>query len=135
MNRTLCIQIAYGTVPMSGEAYPNRREHERLAIILEVNYRTEMEFLNTKTKNISAGGMFLRMLYPLPEGIELNVRFSIPEDNINFDVAAEVVWAASYEETNDLEETGMGIRFLNLDKEKGRLLDQYIEGRVKKTRR
>lgn len=112
---------------MSGEAYPEKRENERLPITLEVNFNTEMEFLNSTTRNISAGGMFIHTLYPLPEGTELNVRFSIPEVEIDFSAAAEVVWAVTVSEVEDEKESGMGIRFIKLDPKKSRMLQRHIE--------
>jgi len=116
---------------MSGEAYPVKRKYERIPITLEVNYNTEMEFLNATTKNIGAGGMFIRTLYPLPEGTELNIKFAIPEIPLEFSVAAKVVWAASGRETGASGEPGMGINFLNLNAEKSRKLQSYIESKLK----
>jgi len=107
------------------QAFPSARKSERLPITLEVNYKTELEFLNSKTRDISAGGMFIRTFYPLPEGTELNVRFSIPEIEIDFSVIARVVWSAVVRE--DENESGMGINFMNMTKEKSKILKIYIE--------
>ncbi len=115
---------------MSGEAKPSRRELERAAIILEVNYNTEMEFLNSSTKNLNSAGMFIRTLYPLPEGTELNVKFAIPEISITFSVVARVVWAASSTESSGGDEPGMGINFINLSSEKSAILEKYIESKL-----
>lgn len=114
------------------EAYPSRREHARLPITLEVNYRTEMEFLNASTKDISSGGMFIHTMYPLPEGTELNVQFSIPEVPMNFSVMGKIVWAATIEETENAVESGMGIEFLNLDPKKSKMLEDYIKEKASK---
>ncbi len=112
---------------MSGEAYPDKRESERLPITLEVNFNTEMQFLNSHTRNISSGGMFIHTLYPLPEGTELNVRFAIPELKTDFAEAAKVVWANTAVDVQDEDESGMGIRFLNMDKKKSQILREHIE--------
>ncbi len=117
---------------MSGEAYPERRGHKRLPIILEVNYRTDMEFLNSWTKNLCPGGMFIQTRYPLPEGTELNVHFAIPEARIDFSVAARVVWSVSSSETTCSDESGMGIEFLNLDPKKTGILQKYMEEKLKR---
>ena len=111
---------------MSGEANPSRRETERVPITLEVNYNTEMEFLNSSTKNLNASGMFVRTIYPLPEGTDLNVKFAIPEISLDFSVVARVVWSASYAESSDGDEPGMGIKFINLSSEKSAILEKYI---------
>lgn len=115
---------------MSGEANPSGRESERVAITLEVNYNTEMEFLNSSTKNLNSSGMFIRTIYPLPEGTELNVRFAIPEMSLDFSVVARVVWSASSAESNDGDEPGMGINFINLGREKSATLEKYIESKL-----
>lgn len=111
------------------QAFPAQRNSDRLPITLEVNFKTELEFLNCKTKNISAGGMFIRTFYPLPEGTELNVRFSIPEIEIDFSVIAKVVWSAVVRENEN--ESGMGINFMNMSKEKSTILKSYIEEKVR----
>jgi len=116
---------------MSGEANPYSRAHDRVPIILEVNYKTEMHFLNAKTKNISLGGMFIPTLYPLPEGTELNLRFAIPEESIEFSVDAQIVWSISYEECQNEFDSGMGIKLINLDKEKSRILESYLTSKSK----
>ncbi len=116
---------------MSGEAYPLRREYDRIPITLEVNYNTELDFLNSYTRNISAGGMFIRTIYPLPEGTELNIKFAIPEIKADFSLVAKVVWAAKPENGSDQEESGMGINFINMNKEKSKILQDYLESKKK----
>ena len=117
---------------MSGEAYPTKRQHDRLPITLEVNYNTEMEFLNSSTRNICVGGMFIHTMYPLPEGTEMNVRFAIPEISMEFSSAAKVVWAAIPSRGDDAGESGMGINFINLSEEKCKKLQEFIESKLKK---
>ncbi len=117
---------------MSGEAFPTKRQHDRLPITLEVNFNTELEFLNSATRNICIGGMFIHTLYPLPEGTEMNVRFSIPEISIEFSSAAKVVWAATPSQGDQEEESGMGINFINLSKEKCKKLEEFIESKLEK---
>lgn len=114
---------------MSGEAYPNTRKYDRVAITLEVNYKTELDFLNSYTRNISAGGMFIRTIYPLPEGTELNIKFAIPEIKADFSILAKVVWAAKPESGSNQEESGMGINFINMSKEKSKILQDYIDSK------
>lgn len=116
---------------MSGEAYPLNRKYDRVAITLEVNYNTEMDFLNSYTRNISAGGMFIRTIYPLPEGTELNMKFAIPEIKADFSVVAKVVWAAKPESGSDPEESGMGINFMNMNEKKSKILQDYLESKKK----
>ena len=114
---------------MSGEAFPSRRKYDRVPITLEVNYNTEMDFLNSYTRDVSAGGMFVRTIYPLPEGTELNVKFAIPEIKADFSLVAKVVWAAKPEIGSSNEESGMGISFVNITKEKSKILQDYLEGK------
>lgn len=116
---------------MSGEAFPSKREHERLPITLTVNYRTDMDFLSASAKDISRGGMFLRTASPLPEGTELNLCFNMPEIPIEFCVTAEIIWAVSADEAGDAGDCGMGLRFINLSKDRSKILGDYISGRLK----
>ncbi len=112
------------------QAYPGKRAHERLPITLEVNYRTRMELLSADTENVSAGGMFIRTMYPLPEGTELNIQFAIPEESIEFSVTGKIVWAVSMEESQDESESGMGIKFVNMSREKLKILQDYISSQL-----
>jgi len=116
---------------LSGEAFPSKREHERLPITLTVNYRTDMDFLNASAKDISLGGMFLRTTSPLPEGTELNLCFNIPEIHIEFCVTAEIIWAVSSGEADYEKDCGMGLKFINLSRERSKLLGEYINSRLK----
>lgn len=115
---------------MSGEAFPSQREHERLPITLTVNCRTEINFLNMQTKNISIGGMFLRTVSPLPEGTELNLCFNIPEVPIEFTVMAEIIWSVGSAECENKEDCGMGVKFINMNKERSMALEKYIKERI-----
>ncbi|MBE9536197.1 MAG: TIGR02266 family protein [Proteobacteria bacterium] len=115
---------------MSGEAFPSKREHERLPITLTVNYRTDMDFLNAAAKDISLGGMFLKALSPLPEGTELNLCFNIPEIPIEFCVKAEIIWAVSSAEADYEKDCGMGLKFINLSKERSKQLEDYINKKL-----
>ncbi|MDT8316624.1 MAG: TIGR02266 family protein [bacterium] len=116
---------------MSGEAYPIRRKYDRVTITLEVNYNTDMDFLNSYTRNIGVGGMFIRTIYPLPEGTELNIKFAIPEIKADFSLLAKVVWSAKPETGGIQEESGMGINFINMSKEKSKILQHYLESKKK----
>lgn len=115
---------------MSGEANPVIRGNERLPITLRVNFNTEMDFLNAQTRNISAGGMFIHTLHPLPEGVELNIHFEIPEVSMDFSTKAKIVWTASIDQTMDEAESGMGLEFVNLGTKKSEILQQYIESKI-----
>ncbi|MBE9502763.1 MAG: PilZ domain-containing protein [Proteobacteria bacterium] len=120
---------------MSGEANPVIRENERLPITLRVNFNTEMDFLNAQAKNISASGMFIHTLHPLPEGVELNIHFEIPEVSMDFATKAKIVWTATFDQTFDEEEAGMGIEFLNLGRKQSKILQNYIETKMIKKRK
>lgn len=116
---------------MSGEAFPISREHERLPITLTVNCQTDMDFLSADAKDISQGGMFLRTAAPLPEGTELSLCFNIPEIAIEFCVTAEIIWAVSSGDTKDEKACGMGLRFINLSKDRSKQLGEYISSSLK----
>lgn len=115
---------------MSGEANPVIRENARLPITLRVNYNTEMDFLNAQTKNISSSGMFIHTLHPLPEGVELNIHFEIPEVSMDFSTRAKIVWTATFSETLNEEDSGMGVEFLNLGPKQSKALQAYIVSKL-----
>ena len=78
--------------------------------------------------------MFIHTLHPLPEGVELNIHFEIPEVSMDFSTKAIIVWTATFDQTLNEEESGMGLEFLNLGRKQSKTLQKYIESKLIKKR-
>ena len=100
----------------------DQRNHPRAPIELKVEYKKLNTFFADYTKNISKGGTFIKTERPLPVGTEFLFKLSLPKRNEPFELKGSVVWTnqASEMQNPEVEEMGMGIRFIYRDpKERG----------------
>jgi type IV pilus assembly protein PilZ len=89
----------------------DRREQERAAITLKVDYRRLNSFFADYTKNISKGGTFIHTSKPLEIGTEFIFVLSLPTLNEQLQLNGEVMWVVTDAEASDDQPSGMGIRF------------------------
>ena len=126
-----------------------KRNAERAAITLRVDYKRLNTFFADYTKNISKGGTFIKTLKPLDVGTEFVFVLSVPAglelDSDGDDEAAKetqiklhgkVMWARAADGTttpaqagagSDPTVPGMGIRFLFRDDAERRAIDDVVE--------
>ncbi|KFA92409.1 pilus assembly protein PilZ [Archangium violaceum Cb vi76] len=91
------------------------RQHTRAPIELKVDYKKLNSFFADYTKNISKGGTFIKTKKPLPIGTRFLFKLTVPQREAPFELLGEVVWSKG-----DVEEPGMGIRFIyNDDRQRG----------------
>ncbi|MCY1076416.1 TIGR02266 family protein [Archangium lansingense] len=91
------------------------RQHARAPIELKVDYKKLNSFFADYTKNISKGGTFIKTKKPLPIGTRFLFKLTVPQREAPFELLGEVVWSKG-----DVEEPGMGIRFIyNDDRQRG----------------
>jgi len=91
-----------------------RREHERVLVHFEVDYKCDDTFLFAYITDLSAMGIFIRTAMPHPTGTRINLHFA-PPGSPELNVEGEVVWtnqnrAGQAESPNP----GMGVQFLDL---------------------
>src|SRR6185437_9265323 len=111
-----------------------RRQHQRIQVLFEVDYRADDTFLFAYITDISAMGIFVQTAQPEPPGTLLSLRFTPPakagrqgEDEAPeaLEFEGEVIWInpprdeefgtdAGNDRTHN---PGMGIRFFNLSDE------------------
>jgi uncharacterized protein (TIGR02266 family) len=99
------------------------RVYDRIAISLEVEYRTAGAFLVSYTANLSKGGLFIETLRPLTIGTELLLKFSIPGQGA-IEVRGVVAWTRTT--VVDGKPTGMGVEFEQLDGRHGEIIDGIV---------
>jgi type IV pilus assembly protein PilZ len=92
----------------------DRREHERVLVSFEVDYRCDDTFLFAYITDLSALGVFVQTATPHPPGTQLNLRFQ-PPGGPQIDVEGRVIWVnrprpGSPEGSNP----GMGVQFVDL---------------------
>lgn len=101
-------------VPEERRARADRREHERVLVNLEVDYKCDDTFLFAYITDLSAMGIFIQTDLPLPPGTNLNLRFQ-PPGGPQLDIEGRVIWVNR--PRNGRSESlnpGMGVQFMDL---------------------
>lgn len=93
-----------------------------MPIELKVDYKKLNSFFADYTKNISKGGTFIKTKKPLPIGTRFLFRLSVPQRESPFELLGEVVWSKG-----DVEEPGMGIRFIYTTDAERRDFEDVVE--------
>ena len=88
---------------------PSRR-YRRLTLRVDVGYTgPDGPRVDTAT-TLGAGGLFIETDAPLDEGIELRLRFSLPDGGQSYDIAGHIVWCRRPTDRHG-QTSGMGIEF------------------------
>jgi type IV pilus assembly protein PilZ len=88
-----------------------KREADRAAITLKVDYKRINTFFADYTKNISKGGTFIRTTKPLAIGTEFVFVLSLPAQDEQLRLLGQVVWITEESQATEESPPGMGIRF------------------------
>jgi type IV pilus assembly protein PilZ len=103
-----------------------KREADRAAITLKVDYKRLNTFFADYTRNISKGGTFIRTSKPLTVGTEFLFVLSLPTLNEQVQLTGEVKWVISEEEATTDKPAGMGIKFkFETDADRAKV-DQFV---------
>ena len=111
---------------------PNdRRDEDRAAITLKVDYKRLNTFFADYTKNISKGGTFIRTTKPLEIGTQFVFVLTVPEpklDNtpVRLELTGEVKWIVAVSEATDEKPAGMGIQFVFADESERTGVEQFV---------
>jgi type IV pilus assembly protein PilZ len=115
-----------------------KRQAERAAITLRVDYKRINTFFADYTKNISKGGTFIKTAKPLDIGTEFVFVLSLPTksaadgSDTQLKLRGKVIWVtteaqAQVAQDPDRRTPGMGIRFLFQDDSERNALDDIVE--------
>src|SRR5215467_12822833 len=97
-----------------------RRNNDRHAIELKVEYKRLNTFFADYTKNISKGGTFIRTDKPLDVGTEFVFALGIPNLGEPVRLRGRVMWTIPPERGTSDAPAGMGIRFQYANEEERR---------------
>lgn len=106
------------------------RRHVRAPIELQVEYKKLNTFFSDYTKNISKGGTFIKTNRPLKVGTEFLFKLAIPVLDAPFQIRGQVAWVNTEEDRQkpEVEDLGMGIRFLYDDDTQRSDFESLVEG-------
>jgi ActR/RegA family two-component response regulator len=86
INRTL--KAAFGLIVRE------RRRYFRCPIAVSANVQApDLNNFSCETINISEGGMAMRVSVPLQPGLQVHVRFKLPDRHFNFETDSYVCWS------------------------------------------
>jgi type IV pilus assembly protein PilZ len=111
------------------KAGPEARAHPRAPIELKVEYKKMNTFFSDYTKNISKGGTFIKTDRPLKVGTEFVFKLFVPAQEEPFTLRGQVAWINTEQESQrpEIEDKGMGIRFLYTDDDQKRRFEAVVE--------
>ena len=117
--------------PGARDLEKEKRDAERAAITLKVDYKRLNTFFADYTKNISKGGTFIRTAKPLAVGTEFLFVLSLPTLNEQVQLTGEVKWVVSEAESSGDKPPGMGIKFkFDSDADRAKV-DEFVERLMK----
>lgn len=104
-----------------------RRAHIRVPVNIEVDYKSDENFLFAYITDLSAMGIFVKTTKPHAPGARLTLRFK-PLGAPEFLVQGQVVWINSYRPGDpDSINPGMGIQFVDIDQDTQRRLTRLVK--------
>jgi type IV pilus assembly protein PilZ len=111
------------------------RIHPRAPIELKVEYKKMNTFFSDYTKNISKGGTFIKTERPLKVGTEFVFKLAIPAMDKPFEIKGKVAWinTAGEQQRPEVEEQGMGIRFIYETDDQRSTFEGIVEDLMKKS--
>jgi uncharacterized protein (TIGR02266 family) len=101
------------------------RLERRISIGIQVDYKKGGRKVSAFTKDISNNGMFIITRDTLPVGNDVELTFSLPEENNSLTVRGRVVRELR-DDQNGHYVGGMGVNFLDLDEEACRAINHFI---------
>jgi len=110
-----------------------KREADRAAITLKVDYKRINTFFADYTKNISKGGTFIRTTKPLAIGTEFVFVLSLPAQDEQLRLLGQVVWITEEADATEESPPGMGIRFKFDDDAQREQVHKFVERLMNET--
>ncbi len=111
--------------PATSPELPRRREFKRSIGRLELRLRTFDDLTQVFTRDVSAGGMFIKAKLALEIGQEITVDVVHPYTQEKFPLAAVVRWCNTHS-----GESGFGVEFTDVDDTKRYEFLEFIESKI-----
>jgi type IV pilus assembly protein PilZ len=91
-----------------------RRTSQRLQVNVEIGMQTESNFYTGLTQDLSGGGVFVATHQIRKVGDRIKVMLTLPGQEETFEILTEVRWVRSTTFSRNVEDPGMGLRFLQM---------------------
>lgn len=107
------------------------RSEPRHIKTLKVSYKDKQNFLKAYTSNISGGGLFIKTAKPLPKDEEIVLKLQLPGLPQPLTINSQVTWAKAGGEGDNTRPAGMGLKFVDMNKDDRELFQQFMKEFVK----
>jgi uncharacterized protein (TIGR02266 family) len=108
--------------PKSGpDDTADRRQHPRVSIAVEIDFRSEHNFYAARAQDLSLGGLFIQTDVGLPIGSRLTVDLKLMKQHLR--VESEVVWVLV---GDDEQPAGAGVRFVDITGAAKRSIEAFM---------
>lgn len=106
-----------------------KRKTRRIEAKIKVSFQSLEDFKTEYTKNISAGGIFLKTAQLLDPNADIELTLFFPGDLGNVNIRGRVVRLMSMTHPTDPDQQlyGVGIRFLEMEGQVKSMIEQAIE--------
>jgi type IV pilus assembly protein PilZ len=92
----------------------DKRVSPRYQVKVEVGLQTENNFYTGLTQDLSGGGVFVATNQIREVGERIKVLLTLPGQRETFEILTEVRWVRSTTFSRNVEDPGMGLRFLQM---------------------
>lgn len=105
-----------------------RRKEIRIPLLSEkCNWKLVdgIETFESKLIDFSASGAFIHSIIPIPIKAEILIHFKLPGDMGWLPVYGKVMWQRWYVKKKSKFETGIGVKFIDVDEVHQKILDSF----------
>ncbi|HEY5955104.1 MAG TPA: TIGR02266 family protein [Polyangiaceae bacterium] len=108
-----------------------RKDPRAKVLSMTVRYKSATldEFIEHHSHDVSRGGMFIKTPQAFPPGTLLKFEVRIAEDRKVMQGVGRVVWKRDVAAADAERPAGMGVKFIKLDDDSRRLIDQLLSSR------
>ncbi|HEY8943138.1 MAG TPA: TIGR02266 family protein [Polyangiaceae bacterium] len=108
-----------------------RKDPRAKVLTMTVRYKSATldEFIEHHSYDVSRGGMFIKTPSPFPPGTLLKFEVKISGEQRVMQGVGRVVWKRESSEVSDARPAGMGVKFIKIDDESRRVIDQLVAAR------
>jgi uncharacterized protein (TIGR02266 family) len=97
----------------------DRRSSARVTLGIPVSYRAGQSIAGALTLNVGKGGVGVRTMSPLAAGTALQLKFRLPANTADIEVAGRVAWSN--------RQVGFGVQFERLDAQAQAAIDAFVD--------
>lgn len=105
----------------------DRREDTRVPfMVVEIQGEHSNKIFLAQTENVSKGGLFFSSPKSMQVGDRVPIEFVLPDNKTTFRCMSEVMWKKTVDKSGFASE-GVGIRFIDLDEEQKKIMNDWME--------